>query len=189
MAKKLGETLVDGRIWCAHAFGALGRVDMEAPNWLGYPFAAEILALPKGQRFTDIDNTARTPRRSWIPSRTPLVLDKDLRVITANRSFYLMFRMNSQDVQGRPVYALGDGQWNIPELLIDCWRASAPRHALMEAYRSRAGIIPAWAAHDAAQMRAAFSTKKTTTPRFFWRSRGHNEQRRQGASSCKSSCN
>ena len=62
-----------------------------------------------------------------------LVLDKDLRVITANRSFYLMFRMNCQDVQGRPVYALGDGQWNIPELRL-LLESIAPRHAVMEAY-------------------------------------------------------
>jgi PAS domain S-box-containing protein len=62
-----------------------------------------------------------------------LVLDKDLRVVTANRSFYLTFKMNRQDVQGRPVYALGDGQWNIPELrrLLE---NIAPQHAVMEAY-------------------------------------------------------
>jgi hypothetical protein len=34
--------------------GACERVDIEAPNWLGHPFAAEILALPKSQPFTDI---------------------------------------------------------------------------------------------------------------------------------------
>jgi PAS domain-containing protein len=36
-----------------------------------------------------------------------LVLDEDLRVVTANRSFYMTFRMQRQDVQGLPVYALG----------------------------------------------------------------------------------
>ena len=45
-----------------------------------------------------------------------LVFDKDLRVVTANRFFYLTFTMNRQNVQVRPLYALGDGQWNIPEL-------------------------------------------------------------------------
>jgi PAS domain S-box-containing protein len=62
-----------------------------------------------------------------------LVLDKDLRVVTANRSFYLTFRMQRQDVQGLPVYALGDGQWDIPELrslLADI----APQHAVMDAF-------------------------------------------------------
>ena len=27
-----------------------------------------------------------------------------------------MFKVSLRDVQGRLVYALGDGQWNIPEL-------------------------------------------------------------------------
>jgi len=62
-----------------------------------------------------------------------LVLDKDLRVVTANRSFYLMFKMNRQDVQGRPIYALGNGQWNIPELRL-LLNNIAPSHAVMDAY-------------------------------------------------------
>src|SRR5882757_7160097 len=45
-----------------------------------------------------------------------LVLDKDLHVVAASRSFYLMFKANRQEVQGLPIYSLGNGQWNIPEL-------------------------------------------------------------------------
>ena len=62
-----------------------------------------------------------------------LVLDKDLRVVAASRSFYLMFKINRQDVQGRPVYALGDGQWNIPELRL-LLGGILPQHTVMEAY-------------------------------------------------------
>jgi chemotaxis protein methyltransferase CheR len=62
-----------------------------------------------------------------------LVLDKDLRVVTANRSFYLTFTMNRQDVLGRPLYALGHGQWNIPRLRL-LLENIASRHAVMEAY-------------------------------------------------------
>jgi chemotaxis protein methyltransferase CheR len=62
-----------------------------------------------------------------------LVRDKDLRVVTAKRSIDLAFTMNRQDVQGRPVYALGNGQWNIPELRL-LLENIAPRHAVMEAY-------------------------------------------------------
>lgn len=62
-----------------------------------------------------------------------LVLDKDLRVVTANRSFYLMFGMNRQDVQGLPIYVLGNGQWNIPELRT-LLETIAPQHAVMESY-------------------------------------------------------
>jgi chemotaxis protein methyltransferase CheR len=45
-----------------------------------------------------------------------LILDGDLRVVVASRSYYLAFKVGRQDVQGRPVYALGNGQWDIPEL-------------------------------------------------------------------------
>jgi hypothetical protein len=39
-----------------------------------------------------------------------LVPDKDLRVLAASRSFYLTFRVDPTDIQGRLLYALGDGQ-------------------------------------------------------------------------------
>lgn len=45
-----------------------------------------------------------------------LILDNDLRVVVASRAYYLAFKVGRQDVQGRPVYALGNGQWDIPEL-------------------------------------------------------------------------
>jgi PAS domain S-box-containing protein len=45
-----------------------------------------------------------------------LVLDKDLRVVSANRSFYKSFRVEKDATQGRFAYDLGDGQWNIPAL-------------------------------------------------------------------------
>ena len=45
-----------------------------------------------------------------------LVLDADLRVVAASRSFYETFRMRPADVEGRFIYLLGAGQWDIPEL-------------------------------------------------------------------------
>ena len=45
-----------------------------------------------------------------------LVLDKDLRVVSANRSFYKRFQVEPEQTEGRLVYELGDGQWNIPKL-------------------------------------------------------------------------
>jgi len=62
-----------------------------------------------------------------------LVLDKDLRVVAASRSFFLTFKMNRQDVQGRPIYALGDGQWDIPQLRLLLERI-LPQHAVMDGY-------------------------------------------------------
>jgi PAS domain-containing protein len=45
-----------------------------------------------------------------------LILDKDLRVMTANESFYRMFQVESKDTENKNVYELGNGQWNIPAL-------------------------------------------------------------------------
>jgi two-component sensor histidine kinase len=103
---------------------------MDWPNWtfvdeLGPPRDPVPMALDEGHALAQaIVDTIREPL---------LVLDKDLRVVTANRSFYLTFRMQRQDVQGLPVYALGNGQWDIPELrslLADI----APQHAVMDGF-------------------------------------------------------
>jgi PAS domain S-box-containing protein len=45
-----------------------------------------------------------------------LVLDRDLRVRTANASFYRTFHTTKAETEGRFVYELGSGQWNIPRL-------------------------------------------------------------------------
>ena len=45
-----------------------------------------------------------------------LVLDLDLRVIAASRSFYRTFAVKPRRTEGQPLFDLGDGQWNIPEL-------------------------------------------------------------------------
>jgi two-component sensor histidine kinase/PAS domain-containing protein len=45
-----------------------------------------------------------------------LVLDLDLRVRSANARFYRSFNVDEDDTIGRPIYELGNGQWDIPEL-------------------------------------------------------------------------
>jgi len=45
-----------------------------------------------------------------------MVLDQDLRVVAANRSFYLKFEVDPGDAEGKPLYELGAGQWNVPKL-------------------------------------------------------------------------
>src|ERR1700678_2572748 len=45
-----------------------------------------------------------------------LVLDQDLRVKTANRSFYESFHVLKEETENRLVYQLGNGQWDIPAL-------------------------------------------------------------------------
>jgi PAS domain S-box-containing protein len=66
--------------------------------------------------------------------REPLVvLDRDLRVVAASRSFYRMFAVELEDTQGRKLYELGDGQWNIPALRA-VLEEIVPRQRAVEAY-------------------------------------------------------
>ncbi len=49
--------------------------------------------------------------------REPLViLDSKLHVRSANRSFYKTFKVDPGETEGRSIYDLGNGQWNIPAL-------------------------------------------------------------------------
>ena len=50
-------------------------------------------------------------------TRGPLViLEADLRVHKANKAFYQTFNVPPAETEGRLIYELGDGQWNIPRL-------------------------------------------------------------------------
>ncbi|PKL16279.1 MAG: two-component sensor histidine kinase [Spirochaetae bacterium HGW-Spirochaetae-5] len=49
--------------------------------------------------------------------REPLiVLDQDLRVVTASRSFYEVFKVNPAETMEQLIYDLGNKQWDIPKL-------------------------------------------------------------------------
>jgi len=54
-----------------------------------------------------------------------LVLDKDLCVIVASRSFYRDFKVEPQDTIGRHLNELGGGQWDMPSLAVFLERAAA----------------------------------------------------------------
>jgi two-component system CheB/CheR fusion protein len=57
--------------------------------------------------FESIVDTVREPL---------LVLDIDLRVVSANKSFYRVFHTTQTQTEGKPVYELGTGQWDIEKL-------------------------------------------------------------------------
>ena len=65
----------------------------------------------------EIRNT-RTYAESIVETvREPLlVLDADLKIVTANHSFYATFRVTSQETVGNFIYDLGNRQWDIPPL-------------------------------------------------------------------------
>lgn len=90
---------------------------METPNWSPRSSPPAALALVDNRPFVEPGDVRALAEAIVDGTREPLlVLDKNLCVITANRCFYSTFRTKREDVQGRPIHVLGDGQWNIPEL-------------------------------------------------------------------------
>jgi PAS domain S-box-containing protein len=71
------------------------NVDNRTPDQLALAYAENIIA------------TLREPF---------VVLDRTLRVRTSNAAFYRDFHVSKEDTEGRFVYDLGNGQWNIPRL-------------------------------------------------------------------------
>ena len=65
-----------------------------------------------------LDKEAREYARDIIATiREPLiVLDIDLKIVLANKSFYQTFKVNPEETIGQFIYDLGNGQWNIPKL-------------------------------------------------------------------------
>jgi len=45
-----------------------------------------------------------------------IVLDSGLQVVSASRTFYEHFKVRPEDTEGHKIYALGNGQWDIPAL-------------------------------------------------------------------------
>jgi two-component sensor histidine kinase len=85
-------------------------------------------------QFTDIADACALANSIVDTVREPmLVLDQELRVIAASRSFYSSFRVRPEDTQGRLLYTLGDGQWDIPKLRV-LLEQIIPKHGVMEDY-------------------------------------------------------
>ena len=62
-----------------------------------------------------------------------IVLDQDLRVVSANRSFYDVFKVNPNETQGQLIYDLGNKQWDIPKLR-DLLETILPQKATFDNY-------------------------------------------------------
>jgi PAS domain S-box-containing protein len=62
-----------------------------------------------------------------------LVLDSNLRIISANPSFYQVFSTTSDETQGKLIYEVGNGEWNIPALQ-DLLENILPKNTSFENY-------------------------------------------------------
>jgi two-component system CheB/CheR fusion protein len=66
--------------------------------------------------------------------RQPLiVLDGNLRIVIANAAFYETFRVTAEETEAKFLYALGDGQWNIPALR-ELLERILPAHTTFEGF-------------------------------------------------------
>jgi chemotaxis protein methyltransferase CheR len=71
------------------------------------------------KEFTDPQNLNAFANAIVDTVREPLVvLDKNLRVIAVSRSFYSTFKMDRTNIEGKLLYELGDGEWDIPKLRV-----------------------------------------------------------------------
>ena len=97
-------------------------------------------------------------------AREPLlVLDQDLRVVGASRSFYRTFDVSSEATLGRLVYELGEGEWNIPALRHLLERI-VPEHSVMEDFEVEY-VFPRMGHRILLSPRGRYSTRETRTPR------------------------
>ena len=86
------------------------------------------------EQFTNVADACALAQSIVDTVREPvIVLDKGLRVIAASRSFYSAFEVSPEETQGKLLYALGDGQWDIPKLRL-LLEKIIPDHGVMEDY-------------------------------------------------------
>jgi two-component sensor histidine kinase len=86
------------------------------------------------KQFSEVEDACALAQAMVDTVREPLiVLDKDLRVIAASRSFYVKFSTNPDDSQGKHLYELGDGEWDVPKLRT-LLEKIIPDHGTMDNY-------------------------------------------------------
>jgi hypothetical protein len=90
--------------------------------------------LASNELFTEVEEAREFAQAIVDTVREPfLVLDQDLRVLAASRSFCSAFKVRPDDTKGRLLYALGDGQWDIPGLRL-LLEKIVPERGVMEDY-------------------------------------------------------
>jgi two-component sensor histidine kinase len=69
------------------------------------------------KQFSEVEDACALAQAMVDTVREPLiVLDKDLRVVAASRSFDVKFSIDPRDAQGKHLYELRDREWDIPKL-------------------------------------------------------------------------
>jgi chemotaxis protein methyltransferase CheR len=90
--------------------------------------------VPKDVPFAAVPDAAALAHAIVDTVRDPLlVLDHDLRIVAASRTFYQIFHLVDEDVCGHLIYEIDEGQWKIPELRTILEKI-AKDHATVEGY-------------------------------------------------------
>jgi two-component system CheB/CheR fusion protein len=63
-----------------------------------------------------------------------LVLDEQLKVVSANNAFYLAFKVKKEDTEGQVIYGVGNRQWDIPRLR-EMLKDIIDKNSVFEGYR------------------------------------------------------
>jgi len=114
MPYRTAENVIDGLVLTFVNVGRLKQIEEAGDRARAY--------------FENIVDTVREPL---------VVLDGELRVISANRSFYHIFRTTAKQTEGELIYELGSGQWDIPKLR-ELLEEILPHNAKFEDYEVEA---------------------------------------------------
>lgn len=107
----------------------MARIDRKAGDGLrlcdGLRSFSSLEAIsPQFRRHGNLEDLYRLLRSSHMQAQgivdtldAPLVgLDAALTVVNANRAFFKQFKVDREEMLGFSLFALGDGQWDVPEL-------------------------------------------------------------------------
>ncbi|MDO8528072.1 MAG: PAS domain-containing sensor histidine kinase [Deltaproteobacteria bacterium] len=91
--------------------------------------------ITKQKKVQEIIRAAREYAENIVETvREPLiVLNTNLKIISANRSFYKTFKVKPHETEGKFLYHLGNRQWNIPKLR-QLLEEILPKHTTFEDY-------------------------------------------------------
>ena len=100
---------------------------METQRRLHRPFPASAFVLPGIEPLLEPSGDRALAQALADNSRDPVVvLDEDLTVVAASGSFYRLFGLTRQYVQGRRFFALTGDRWNIAALGLLLEQAASP---------------------------------------------------------------
>ncbi len=79
--------------------------------------AKAAIKVRKTRRLSEWKDGWRYVQAALDTAREPfLVLDANLHILSANETFCRTFQVDKQEIEGLPIFSLGDGQWDIPLL-------------------------------------------------------------------------